>query len=344
VGKSAQRWAQVSVNANCKSVVGTLRFARPTLAATDKLYPHWLEMRAEEHQMSESHEVISDILALWNQLPAAHRSDFTICFSIIREAMGVDWLTKHFDPETKKSGVFKLGPGISEEEITQNYRAIDLAECIINLKDIQGVGECLARLREAHNPEAGYAELHIGKMLYINQWPFRFVKPQGKRGNDYDLEIEFYEQKRCGDAKCKVESTDISSETVTQTLKNSRTQLPPDGPGVFFMKIPQKWMGNPEWQRITVEGALDFFAMGTKRVLSVVFYVEPLHYKDGFLAQGHLYHEVLNPRHKFSGHLDWRLMDRWKPPAKSPNGMPPFWIRLSHFPTGLLGFGQSKQA
>ena len=45
VGKGAQRRAHVSVNANCKSAVGTLRFAHPTLAATvvrrqfTKLYP-----------------------------------------------------------------------------------------------------------------------------------------------------------------------------------------------------------------------------------------------------------------------------------------------------------------
>src|SRR5579862_7090385 len=39
VGKGAQRRAHVSVNANCKSVRGTLRFARPTLAVRDALKP-----------------------------------------------------------------------------------------------------------------------------------------------------------------------------------------------------------------------------------------------------------------------------------------------------------------
>jgi hypothetical protein len=197
---------------------------------------------------------------------------------------------------------------------------------------------CLSRMREAQNPEARYAELHIGKMLYINQWPFGFVKPQGQRGNDYDLEIICHNQKRCGDTKCKLESTEISSATITNTLQSSRDQLPPDGPGVFFIKIPQIWMANPDWQRITGQGAIDFFAMGTQRVASVVFYLEPLQYRDGLLGQGHLYLELTNQRHRLSRMFDWRLFERWKPPAVSPNTMPPFWVRLSNFPTGLPGY------
>jgi hypothetical protein len=180
-------------------------------------------------------------------------------------------------------------------------------------------------------------------MLFINRWAFRFVTPQGKRGNDYDLEIISHNQLRCGDTKCKLESTELSSATITNTLKNSRTQLPPDGPGVFFVKIPQKWMEHPDWQKITGQGAIDFFATGTQRVASTFFYVEPLHYRDGYLSQGHLYLEIMNQRHKLNRLFDWHLFERWKPPSIAPNTMPPFWIRLSNFPTGLPGVQSQKQ-
>ena len=293
-----------------------------------------------ERGMVEKSEAVREVVALWNQLPEEHRSDFIVCFALIRESMGVEWLTRHFDPDLKRPSVFKIGHGTSEEEATRNYRAIDLAECIINLKDIEGIQECLSRIKEAENPEAGYAELHIAKMLYINEWPFRFVTPRGKRGDDYDLEIVCYNQQRCGDTKCKLESTELSSSTITSTLKNSRDQLPPDGPGVFFIKIPQRWMANPDWQRITGKGAVDFFETGTQRVASVVFYVEPLQYQSGWLRQGHLYLEIMNPRHRLSRLYDWRLFERWKPPPVALNTMPPFWIRLSNFPTGLPNYRQ----
>jgi hypothetical protein len=178
-------------------------------------------------------------------------------------------------------------------------------------------------------------------MLYINRWPFRFVKPQGiKGGANYDLEIFCNNHTVCADTKCKIESTKLSSGTITSTLTNARTQLPPDGPGIFFVKIPQKWMAQKGWQKITVQGVLDCFAIGTQRVVSVVIYVEPLHYTDGWLGHGHVFKEIPNPRHKLSTLFDWRLFEKWKPPPVSPNAMPSYWVRLSNFPTGLPGYGK----
>jgi len=287
--------------------------------------------------MSENNEAVRQLIALWKLIPEEHRSDFTLCFGIIRETMGFEWLRKHFDPD-QGSGFFKIASGTTEADAIRNYRVIDLAECLINLKDIEGIRECLSRMKEAENPEASYAELHIAKMLYINSWPFRIIEPRNKRGDDYDLEISCHNHTRCGDTKCKLESTELSSATIEKTLSNSRDQLPPDGPGVFFIKIPQKWMVNPDWQSMTGQGAVDFLARGTQRVASVVFYVEPLSYRDGHLGQGHL--RLENPRHRLAKRFDWRLFDRWKPPSVAPNTMPPFWVRLSNFPTGLPGYGQ----
>ena len=292
--------------------------------------------------MSEVDETIRRLLGVWNQLPEQHRNDFTLSFAIIRIFMGLEWLKKHLNPEQKTSGIFKLGEETNEEGATRNYRAIDLAECIVNLRNIDGFDECLSRMREADNPEPGYAELHIARMLCINSWPFRIIKPRGNRGDDYDLEIICHNQTRCGDTKCKLESTELSSTTIEKTLSNSRDQLPPDGPGVFFLKIPQKWMYNPDWERITGQGAVDFFARGTQRVASVVFYVEPLHYRDGTLSQGHLRLEVMNPRHKLSKLFDWYLLERWQPPTAMPNALPPFWIRLSNFPRWIPGYGKDQ--
>ena len=283
-------------------------------------------------------DAIKEILALWKRIPPEHRSDFTLCFAIIASKMGIEWLKKHFDPDSTKPGIFKLSEGVGEEEATRNFRAIDLAECLLNLKDIEGLDDCLAQMKEAENPEAGLAELHVAKMLYVNQWPFRFVKPQGNRGNDYDLEIICHNQLRCGDAKCKIESTAISSDTITSTLKNARTQLPPDGAGVFFIKFPQQWMFSPDWERIAGRGAANFFAMGTQRLASVVFYVEPLTYRDGVIGQGHFYLEVMNPRHKLARAFDWHLFERWKPPPVAPNTMPSFYYRLANFPRWIPGY------
>jgi len=239
------------------------------------------------------------LLLYWEQIPEEHKSDAVLCFEIIRWTMGQDWLRKHFDPDQKGSGVFKVGFGETNEEKAKNFKLVDFCECLVNLRYVDGIHHCVDRLKEAKDSaavEAGYAELHIAKMLYINEWPFRLIKPQNKRGDDYDLEIICYNQTRCGDTKCKLESTELSTATVAKTLKNSRDQLPVDGPGVLFIKIPQQWTVMPDWQKIVGQGAVEFFSRGTQRVASVVFYLEPLHFKDGWLMQGHERLEVANPR------------------------------------------------
>jgi hypothetical protein len=292
--------------------------------------------------MSRQEGPTHEVLELWNQLPDEARSDFTISFAIIREALGPDWMTKHLDPGALNPGILRLSGGTSQDEISRNYRSIDLAEIIINLKDVEGFPEHLSRMR-TEEPEAGLAELHIGKMLYINQWEFRFVIPKGKKGSDYDFEIIYHGQAVAADAKCKVEATELSSKTITTTLCDSRSQLPRDDPGIFFIKIPQHWMSQPDWQRTTIQGALDFFAQGTGRIVSVVFYLEPLHYDTGTMIQGHLFKEVINKNHRFSRKFDCKLFERWKPPPVSVNSMPDYWIRLSNFPTGLPGYERAMR-
>jgi hypothetical protein len=193
----------------------------------------------------------------------------------------------------------------------------------------------------ASRTEPFYAELHIAKMLYANQWPFRCVKPRGKKGDDYDLEISCDGYTRCGDTKCKLESTVQTTASITSTLKKNRNQLPPYGPGVFFIKIPQTWIDVANWQNIVGQGALDFFAMGTGRVASVVFYLEALRFKDGMLGQTQAWLELINPRHPLANKSDWHLFTQWRPPQTSPDSMPRFWIRLSNFPKGFQDYEES---
>jgi hypothetical protein len=217
---------------------------------------------------------------------------------------------------------------------------------MFNLCRIRGFGDCIANMKNAANPEPSLAELHIGKMLYANDWPFRFRVPQGKRGDSYDLEIRYMDQVVCGDVKCKIVSPIPDSKTITNTLSNSRDQLPSDKPGVFFVKIPQQWMEYDGWEMITVQGAIDFFERGTKRVSSIAFYAEPIHLMDNIAYQGHHTYEILNPRRRFGKELDWRFFNRWRPPPPKPpdkgtwTAMPPKYIRLFNFPKGLADYAE----
>src|SRR5712671_5500791 len=97
------------------------------------------------------------------------------------------------------------------------------------------------------NIEGTYAELDFGRMLYLNQVPFRFVVPQGATGRDYDIEVEYPNGViASADAKCKIEHTGFTENSITNTLKKARKQLPDDRPGIIFVKVPSRWIANPE--------------------------------------------------------------------------------------------------
>jgi len=149
----------------------------------------------------------------------------------------------------------------------------------------------------------------------------------------------------CADAKCKVDLDMPDSKSITNTLGRSRSQLPKNSPGVFFVKLPQQWMEQEGWQRTSVQGALDFFAKGTGRVSSVVFYLEPIKLlsfvaEEGrhYLAQqGHYFYEVANPRRRYGTELDWKLFEKWRPADyASWSAMPTKYLRLFEFPKGIL--------
>lgn len=287
-----------------------------------------------------------DLLNTWDKLPAAWRNDTQIATLIIKAYLGYPWLLKHCDIDTKTPGLLTIKGDLLEQNLAR-VRIVDLAESLFNLCRIRGFADCVARMKTAENPEPSLAELHIGKMLYANDWPFKFVVPQGKRGDNYDLQIHYNNLWVCADVKCKIESPIPDSKTITNTLKHSRTQLPADKAGVFFIKIPQRWMEHRGWEKVTINGAIDFFKQGSGRVISVAFYAEPIHLVGNFgnarggqalAQQGHHFFEVANPRRRLATHLDCRFFNRWRPASQvSWSTMPPKYIRLFEFPKGLIG-------
>jgi hypothetical protein len=209
---------------------------------------------------------------------------------------------------------------------------MDLAEVIYNLQPVPGFDECITRLRDG-DIEGTYAELDFGRMLYLNQVPFRFVVPQGTTGLDYDVEIEYPDGViASADAKCKIEGTEFSENTIRNTLNKARKQLPDDRPGIVFVKVPPAWVSDSDRVTISLNTARDFLR-GTRRVVSVKFYSSPITLANNVLRHDHAYKEISNPLTDFGDNRNW---DIFRKPGLPPefNGMPPHWQRIIFFPDG----------
>jgi hypothetical protein len=181
------------------------------------------------------------------------------------------------------------------------------------------------------NIEATYAELDLGRMLYAGGVDFRFVEPQLKKGFDYDVEIILPDGVSvCADAKCKIETTEFSEQTVMNSLIDARKQFPRDRPSAVFVKVPPAWFEQPHTGKSLNEIAYEFLRT-TRRIVSVKYYVSTLVYSERYLRHDHGFKEISNPRNKFDPYRDWNM---FADPSSvgSWNGMPPRWRRLLFFP------------
>jgi hypothetical protein len=126
------------------------------------------------------------------------------------------------------------------------------------------------------------------------------------------------ERSACADAKCRLEGTAIRAETIKNSLNKARSNnLPPDEPGIVFVKVPQNWL-EQEHVRKGIYTAMEEFLRKTERIVSVVVYTTvtmELPDKKMMLLR-HRFHEFLNPSHRFDRTKNWALFKDYKVPEE----------------------------
>ncbi len=210
--------------------------------------------------------------------------------------LGMDWLDRHASPEVNKPGYFKLNDKARQSIQIQAWRMTDLGELLFNLQHVPGFEAKVVEIKKG-DPESGMAELHVARALVANGWTFRFVERSGERGKDYDYEIVFDRDVTiAADTKCKIEGRELTTNTIVNTLSKHIDQLAIAKPGVFFIKFPGEWLAISNYAEIMIGAANKFFKEHrTSRVVSVIFYSEPVTYDSGVLAQGHRFQRGNEP-------------------------------------------------
>jgi hypothetical protein len=158
--------------------------------------------------------------------------------------------------------------------------------------------------------EPSFTELEVGRILFLSNIPFRFVVPTKKNGMDFDFDIKFGGETACGEVKCKIDDTSRTHETILDSLNTARGQLPADKPGVIFVRLPQAWNvdgADDTHLKDIEEVAFKFFAMGTKRIVSLYFYFSlTLEFKEG-TGTVLLGKQMMNHNHRFNRAIDWDI-------------------------------------
>jgi hypothetical protein len=175
----------------------------------------------------------------------ADRLTFTIAVSVIRHFLGQPWCEDHIIQDaahSRPAGFLPMDFTAGFEGARKSSRVLDFAETLFNPQSIEGFDDRVNQMR-AGQIEATFAEFDFGRFLYLHDIAFKFVKPTGVRGRDYDCSIEYADGREArADAKCRLEATEARPETIKNALVRARTHnLPADKPGVIFVKVPQSW-------------------------------------------------------------------------------------------------------
>ena len=183
------------------------------------------------------------------------------------------------------------------------------------------------------NIEGTLAELDFGRMLFINKVPFLFVILQDVKKLDYDFEILYPSGiVACADAKCKIEATTFTENGIRNVLNEARKQLPNERPGIVFVKVPARWLEDPNFVPLSIQCARKFLG-GVPRVVAVKYYCSPVVWANNVLIIRHAFKEVSNPITEFGNNLNWDIFQKGEFPPEW-NGSPPWWQRFFCFPTG----------
>jgi hypothetical protein len=234
---------------------------------------------------------------------------------LLRNFVGPEWMEKHVTGKTAPTVFFKNDWATEERRNTHKVRVIHLAEFLINLQFVPNFRELLIRLKGG-SIEPTFAELEVGKLLLLNRVPFRFVKTTGKKGADYDLELNLNGIIVCADTKCKLETTSRGIDTVLASLKTARGQLPDDKPGMVFVKVPQSWNpdGTDDGHRKDMKEIANAFFVGrgaykgTKHVVAVNFYFSlALEFPAGTIPVL-LCQDFVNENHRHSKDVNWNIL------------------------------------
>ena len=279
----------------------------------------------------------ADLMETARSLPPQVRADpdrlmFTMAVTVIRHFFDNQWCEDHIIQDAAHSrpdGFLRLNfkPGLEAEG--KKSRVLDFAETLFNLQHIAGFDDRVNHMR-AGQVEATFAEFDFARFLYLHDIAFKFVTPTGIKGKDYDFAIEYADGRGgCADAKCRLEGTAVRPDTIKNSLNKARSNnLPPDEPGIVFVKVPQDWL-EQNYVRKGIYAAVEEFLRNTKRIVSVVVYTTvttKLSDKEMMLLR-HRFHEFPNASHRFDRRKNWTLFKDYRVPEEW-GGAHPKWVRV----------------
>ena len=173
--------------------------------------------------------------------------------------LGEKWLEQHFRS-------FK---GTTPEgSVRFKYVLWRLGRLLFDLQSFEWFDELVENLRR-RNLAGALFEAEVARLLMQLPVTTALRMPSGEKGQDYDIDLGGAALTVAVEAKAKDDDTPYSAATVKNTFNEARRQLPKEGLGLIFMRIPLSWTRDGNYES-EIDALISGLLRNTSRVQAVV--------------------------------------------------------------------------
>jgi hypothetical protein len=213
---------------------------------------------------------------------------------------GYDWFEEVLAAEDRHS-YFQFDLRSEGTYPRSTTRVIELGEMVWNLHNVAGFEERANDIRmNGQAVETRIGELMGGRFFKQLGIMFAFRSPKGRKQEDFDIEYVRTDSKlgRC-EVKSKLQKTEFSANTLKNTFKEAKSQLPKNETGIILIRTPEDWVplenGVAKLQAI-IDSINDWFKTEkTERISSVVMFDSRTDVHDEVVYTHCFYKEFKNP-------------------------------------------------
>lgn len=199
--------------------------------------------------------------------------DTFIATLVIGNNLGEDWVARHIDGECSRrrgNSYLRTAPANLMERHEHYLRIMELARRIFELGQESFANLLNDNLRQRDLEGAAF-EADVVRMLVALPRVALDLRPEhGTKTDDYDIDVWLGTEQRWSiEVKTRAESSPYSAKALARTLGRARSQLPPDGVGTIFMKVPTPWLGEADYRYGHADTVMNMLR-NTSRVHAVV--------------------------------------------------------------------------
>jgi len=164
--------------------------------------------------------------------------EYTVASEVLINVLGPQWWKERLADGSES--YFAKDRSDTLGRFVHQHRVVSLANGLLAGQGLPGFVDQLEKFRR-RSLIGVLHEVGTAHLLATSGHKVEFVTETQVKGADYDLRVDGVVAL---EVKAKEDDAQYTATSLASTLSAARNQLPPDGPGVIALRIPDHWASN----------------------------------------------------------------------------------------------------